>query len=207
MDRRRIAVFDFDGTLTAKDSFLQFVTFTHGLPSFILGLIRHLPILVAYKLRLCSNERAKERLFAHFYGGMDYGQFCRLGRDFAPLIDGFARPVMMEQLRRHQAQGHDVYIVSASMAEWIAPWAATHGVKRVVGTRLETDADGRLTGKFASANCYGTEKVRRFLEQEPDRESYFLYAYGDSRGDREMIAFADSGVTYSCRHPLVSPGR
>ena len=43
-------------------------------------------------------------------------------------------------------------------------------------------------------NCYGQEKVNRFLQVEPDRKSYVLYAYGDSSGDKEMIALADVGT-------------
>lgn len=53
---------------------------------------------------------------------------------------------------------------------------------------------GRLTGKFSSKNCFGQENVNRLLEKEPQRDSYYLYAYGDSNGDREMLAFADEGV-------------
>ena len=51
--------------------------------------------------------------------------------------------------------------------------------------------DGRLTGRFLTPNCYGQEKVRRILTLHPDRSAYHLTAYGDSRGDREMLAFAD----------------
>lgn len=97
-------------------------------------------------------------------------------------------------LQQHLSQGHEVYIVSASMAEWIRPWASENGVNRVIGTKPEVDADGRLTGRFASTNCHGREKVRRLLEREPCRESYDLYAYGDSRGDKEMLEFADHGM-------------
>ncbi|MBP5339414.1 MAG: HAD-IB family hydrolase [Prevotella sp.] len=194
MNRRSIAVFDFDGTLTTKDSFLKFIKFTHGLPSLVLGLIIHLPFVLAMKLRLCSNEFAKQRMFAYFYKGMDYERFCAYGRDFAACIESFSRKKMVEKLLNHHTKGHRVYIVSASMGEWIDPWAAKLGVDRVVATRVETDADNRLTGKFASPNCYGPEKVRRFLEVEPDRSSYLLYAYGDSQGDKEMIDCADFGT-------------
>ncbi len=60
--------------------------------------------------------------------------------------------------------------------------------------RPQQDAHGRLTGRFSSRNCYGQEKVNRLLRVEPHRETYRLIAYGDSRGDREMLAFADEGI-------------
>ena len=63
-----------------------------------------------------------------------------------------------------------------------------------IGTKVEVDLDGKLTGRFLTKNCYGPEKVNRLLEIEPDRKNYFLYAYGDSRGDKEMLECADRGI-------------
>ena len=50
---------------------------------------------------------------------------------------------------------------------------------------------GRITGRLATANCNGAEKPRRILALFPHREDYRLVAFGDSRGDREMLAMAD----------------
>jgi phosphoserine phosphatase len=61
---------------------------------------------------------------------------------------------------------------------------------KVVGTQIEV-IDGKLTGRFLSKNCYGQEKVNRILSLYPNRQDYHLTAYGDSRGDKEMLAFAD----------------
>lgn len=66
-------------------------------------------------------------------------------------------------------------------------------LSNVLGTKIEIDLSGKLTGNFSSKNCYGQEKVNRLLEKEPDRTNYILYAYGDSAGDKEIIEFADYG--------------
>ena len=68
-----------------------------------------------------------------------------------------------------------------------------NGIESLLATNIEVDSAGLITGKFLSPNCYGREKVIRLLEKEPDRNSYTLFAYGDSRGDRELIEFADKG--------------
>ena len=68
------------------------------------------------------------------------------------------------------------------------------GIIDILATRIEVDSNGLLTGRFLSKNCYGQEKVNRLLEVEPNRDEYTLHAYGDSRGDKEMLAFADEGV-------------
>ena len=78
-------------------------------------------------------------------------------------------------------------IVSASIDLWVESFFP--GI-HVLGTQVEVE-QGRLTGRFLTPNCYGQEKVNRILEEYPDRKSYHLTAYGDSRGDRELLAFAD----------------
>jgi phosphatidylglycerophosphatase C len=52
-------------------------------------------------------------------------------------------------------------------------------------------SDGRYTGYLASPNCWGPEKIRRLTEWWHAEEPTMLYAYGDSRGDTEMLARAD----------------
>ena len=87
--------------------------------------------------------------------------------------------------------GATVYVVSASIEEWVRPWCYRQGVKDVLCTKAEIGSDGRLTGQLKGPNCYGQEKVNRLLEVEPRRQSYTLHAYGDSRGDRELMAIAE----------------
>lgn len=62
----------------------------------------------------------------------------------------------------------------------------------IIGTKVQV-VDGKLTGRFLTKNCYGEEKVRRLLEQYPNRKEYKLVAYGDSRGDHALLDFADEG--------------
>ena len=188
---KTIAVFDFDGTITRHDSFARFVKTTLSTPRFYLGICKQMPRLVAYKLGWLSNSYAKEALFGSYFRGMPAIEFKTAGIEFASEIDKMLRPDTMDTLRAHAYAGHTIYIVSASMPQWIEPWAISHGVTKVIGTEPETNCGGLLTGKFATPNCYGAEKVKRFLAEEPDRESYRLVAYGDSRGDREMLAEAD----------------
>ena len=100
---------------------------------------------------------------------------------------------MLEKLNDHLNHSDVVYVISASIFEWVQPWCEKIGVSRVLATQIEVDANGIISGRFATKNCYGKEKVRRLLEVEPARRSYILYAYGDSCGDKEMIAFSDYG--------------
>jgi HAD superfamily hydrolase (TIGR01490 family) len=192
MGKPIVAAFDFDGTITNRDTLLEFIRFAKGNLRFLLGFLLYSPLLVAFKLRLYPNWKAKQRIFTHFFGGMDYAAFqadCR--RFYQQRGASLLYQDAVTRIRQHLADGDTVVIVSASVDDWVRPFADALGVKAVLGTQLQLTPDGKLTGRFATANCYGLEKVARLLTRFPHREEYTLIAYGDSRGDRELLECAD----------------
>lgn len=194
MAKRCIAVFDLDGTLTTKDTLLEFIKFACGVPRFYWGFLLFCPILILMKLHLFPNWKAKQMIFSHFFKGWEYNDFKAKGQLFANEIEKMENRKMLEKLNDHLNHSDVVYVISASIFEWVQPWCEKIGVSRVLATQIEVDANGIISGRFATKNCYGKEKVRRLLEVEPERHSYVLYAYGDSRGDKEMIEFSDHGI-------------
>jgi len=188
----RIAVFDFDGTITTKDTFIEFARFAVGDMAFIAGLIHFLPQLVAYMLHFYPNGRIKEKLFSYFFSGMAKKKFDMLCELFyRSKRDCILRGNACMAVRRHLSQGDVVLIVSASISNWIIPFARSLNVHGVIGTEISTDSSGILTGRFLTSNCYGAEKVRRIKQLYPDYGSYVWIAYGDSVGDKELLEFAD----------------
>ncbi len=184
---KQLFAFDFDGTLTTRDTLIAFIRYACGTPRFLLGFLLHAPLLVLMKLRLYSNGKAKQRLFSWFFRGMPIETFDALCQSFALSHRHLLRPETVRLLQQALSEGSEVLVVSASIDNWVQPFfpAVT-----VLGTQIEV-IDGRLSGRFLTPNCYGQEKVRRILALHPDRSAYRLTAYGDSRGDRELLAFAD----------------
>lgn len=183
----KVYAFDFDGTLTTRDTFLEFIRFACGTRRFLLGFLLYSPLLVLMKLRLYSNGKAKQKVFAHFFKGMAISKFNYLCLIFSLTHRHLLRPELVSRLEQALSEGGEVLVVSASIENWVQPFLPK---AKVLGTQIEV-VDGRLTGRFLTPNCYGQEKVHRILALYPDRSSYHLTAYGDSRGDREMLAFAD----------------
>lgn len=193
MCKRTVAVFDFDGTITTKDTLLEFIIFACGRWKFIVGFLLHAPWLCLMVLRLYPNWKCKERIFSWFFKGMRYDSFVELGRLFANRTDDMLRQETVGLVNMHLKEGATVYVISASIEEWVRPTCMKLGITDVIGTKIEVNSKGVLTGKFLTPNCYGQEKVRRLLEVEPQRDEFYLCAYGDSRGDKEMLDFADKG--------------
>lgn len=146
-------------------------------------------MLLAYMLKIIPNHVAKERLLAHLFTGWDAEQFQQTADQYSlQQLDNIVRPQAMEKISWHQVQGDRVIIVSASMESWLKAWCERHDLD-LIATRLEV-LDGRLTGRFATKNCYGMEKMNRIKERYNLSNFSIIHAYGDSRGDREMLEIA-----------------
>ncbi len=188
-----IAAFDFDGTITKRDTFIAFILFAKGWPALFIGILKYSTWLALYALRLYPNWKIKEKLFSYFFAGVPLSVFDKWCTSFYNNSKNIVYSEAVLAVRHHIELGHTVVIVTASIENWVLPFAKAIGANTVIGTKAEV-SEGRLTGKFATMNCYGSEKVSRFCKTYPNRDSYTLIAYGDSRGDSEMLAFADKGV-------------
>lgn len=189
-DRKTIAAFDFDGTITKCDTLPIFIRFISSTRHLFLGSLKMAPTLCLFMLKIISNNKAKETLFKIFFSGISIDQFNTVSETFTPLLEKVVNPLAMERIKWHQERHHQVVIISASAENWIQPWALKNGIDVVLATQLEV-TDQIITGKFSTENCYGSEKVCRLLKQYPNKEEYILYAYGDSKGDKELLELAD----------------
>lgn len=184
-----VYAFDFDGTLTTKDTLLEFIKYVVGSKRFILGFILFAPMMVLMKCHLMKNYKVKQYFFSWFFKGMPLDEFNVWCKKFTQNKQNILRPEALKYLTIASKSG-EVIILSASVENWIRPFFREINLV-VIGTQLEVDLSKKLTGKFATKNCYGSEKVNRLLALYPKRKMYKLVAFGDSYGDKELLAFAD----------------
>lgn len=184
-----LVLFDFDGTLTTRDTLFEFCRFIVGNVRFILGLIFLSPVLVLQRLKLVSAQRAKESFLTYFIGGTEEEHFNNKCLEFVHAkLPALIRPAAHNAIAEYKQLNASVFIVSASPQNWIEPWATALGIG-VIATRLQV-VDGVITGKIAGKNCNGIEKVNR-LGREVDLKDYAtIIAYGDSSGDKYMLQLA-----------------
>jgi HAD superfamily hydrolase (TIGR01490 family) len=191
-DKPTIAAFDFDGTLTRRDTLLPFLLHTLGAAAVARHALLLSPTLAGYALGLIGNGVAKERVLVRCLAGMHKDELQQEAERFAVFVlPGLLREDAVQRLAWHKEQGHRCVVISASLELYVRPWAERAGFNDVIATRLETRDDGHITGKLSGANCFGIEKTRRLEALLGARDGYNLYAYGDSRGDRELLSLAD----------------
>lgn len=184
---RVIAFFDFDGTITSKDSLLEFIKYCKGRRAFYTGFLLHLPVLVAFKLKLLSNQRAKEIMFRYFFGEMPVEEFEQHCLDFSrEEMPSMIRPKAWKEIRKLQESGAEIVIVSASPEDWLSHWCKLAGAT-CIATKLVV-RDRKISGEIDGLNCHGREKVRRIREAYDLAGFSQIYCYGDTPGDRYMLS-------------------
>jgi phosphatidylglycerophosphatase C len=191
-----VAAFDFDGTLTRRDTLMPFLARGLGWPRFLLALLRCSPWLAAYALRLLRNDVAKARLLRATLSGLSTAQADDwTARWLAQDFPGQLRPWALARLVEHQQAGHCCVLVSASLDIYLARVARELGFDGLVCTEMEVQGE-RLTGRLRTPNCHGEQKVLRlqsWLSQRFDAaavSALTLHAYGDTAGDKPMLRLA-----------------
>ena len=186
----KLALFDFDGTITVDDSLIKFIRFVVGDVKFMIGMIVLTPILTLYKLKIIPNYKAKQYMLSYFFKGMSVEKFQKVAKEYSlKHINTILRPQAMKKIAWHKKQGHKIVIVSASIEYWLKPWCEKNNLE-LIATKLQIK-DSIVTGKFLTKNCYGIEKANRVQEQYNLDDYNHIYAYGDSSGDKELLDLAD----------------
>lgn len=193
-----VAAFDFDDTITRSDCVVPFMWRVAGRRRFAFGVARRGHRLVLAVLRRDRNALRAVGTEAAF-AGRDAAEVDRLAEAWGrEIVAGHLRPDVVDRVRWHLSQGHHVVIVSASYERYVHVVAEHLGVHGVATTRLEVGDDGRLTGRLVGLNCRAAEKVVRLdawlAERHLTRDRVTLWAYGDSAGDRELLAAAHHPV-------------
>ncbi|MDY0205282.1 MAG: HAD-IB family hydrolase [Pseudomonas sp.] len=190
-----VAFFDFDGTLTTCDTLMPFLKFISGQPKYYWKLLLVSPVLAGYFLKLVRNDIAKETVLKRYLAGYHIDELFTLGERFAEVVlPSLLRPEGIERLKWHQEQGHDCVLVSASFDIWLKFFGEALNLSYVISSELNTKSkivDGNIQG----LNCYGKEKADKIQEwmSLENRKPSITYAYGDSRGDSEMLSMVDKG--------------
>ena len=187
---KNIALFDFDGTITKKDSFIELIKYYKGTRSFYTGLILLSPFLLLYKAGIIKNWRTKELVFTYFFKNEPYEIFKNRCKEFSlNVIPSLIKPSASEAIENHIKNGDRVVIISASFEDVLTNWCELMQID-LIGTRI-TVKKGLITGKIEGKNCYGDEKVKRLKEAIDIRQFSEIYAYGDSIGDLPLLKLAD----------------
>ena len=214
MGQRRIAAFDFDGTITTRDTLLPFLARTCGRRTFARALRAAGQVAARSRMSgsaaagLHHRDASKAVLLRELFSGRSTSWLAEVGGAYADdVLPGQLRPEMVTQIGWHRDNGHELVLVSASLAAYLDPFGGRHDFDHVIAVELETDGTGTLTGELARPNVRGLQKAIRLREWLAGDEPAFMWAYGNSSGDKELLEMADQPVWVGRRRrAAVDPG-
>lgn len=184
-----LALFDFDGTITSKDTFTPFIFHAVEPARMAVGKVVLSPLIVAYKLGVLSASRMRRSIVRFGFRGRLDTDVRKAGLEYSrSRLGRVVRAKALERIRWHQEQGDKVVVVSASLDVYLADWCQQLGVE-LICTELEQN-QGVLTGRYRDGDCSGQEKARRVRQRYDLREFGTIYAYGDTSEDEAMLGLA-----------------
>lgn len=192
-DCQIVAYFDFDGTLSSKDTLIPFLIYCVGIVKFIAYLPRLLPIVISYLFKIIDNQEAKQRTLTIVLKGWNEEDILIKAKNFATThLNKYLIPETYAKLEWHREHKHRIILVSANLAIYLRFFAELHKIDHVIATEIEV-VNGVVSGKLATPNCYAMQKVIRIKEYLESNGLNFDYAYGygNSRGDHEMLLFVN----------------
>ena len=182
----KIAVFDLDGTITNKDTFLEFIKYYKGSINFYLGLLVLSPFIILFYLKLYSNNKLKECFFSYYFKGESAIEIAKKGEVFSlEVLPLLCRKSAIDILEWHQNRNHDILILSASSDIWLKKWCMSKNYK-LICTSFKKNKNS-YTGKIDGENCFGIRKKELLLDFIKKNNYSFSYGYGDSKSDKYFL--------------------
>lgn len=183
----KIVVFDFDGTITTRDTFALFLRYYAGTLRWALNILLLLPVFCAYGVRLVDRNAVKAHVIRRFFKGAAENDVNERARRFAQdVIPSLIRPGAQKALDLAKKRPETLYICSASIGPYLREWGRSQNIHNILATELAT-SNGVCTGEIEGWNVWGDGKVRRIEAEFAPDSVEIVEAYGDSRGDRELL--------------------
>lgn len=185
--------FDFDGTITTKDSLLPFIIFVVGWPKFLYKSISFIPQLLKFMVNRQQRSVTKNKALLVYLSSYSTEELTERAEQFvATVVPNMMRKEGVDAYQAHMKAGHDCILVSASVNLYLDIWARKHGFVKVISTPF-LGTPPNMMGE----NCYGEEKVVRIKAVLPDLDQYTTIAYGDTVGDIPMLTTMNQGFMWS----------
>ena len=184
-----LALFDFDGTLTDRETMPDFMHAAVRPARLWLGKVLLLPLIVGYKAGLVPGVVVRAAICGLGFWRVPAAELEAHGQRFAAnYLPGRLRPDAMARLAWHQARGDTVVVVSGGLDVYLRPWCEAHGVALLCSSLAQRN--GVLTGRYEGGQCVREEKARRARAHYPPENYGRVYAYGDTPEDHALLAMA-----------------
>jgi phosphatidylglycerophosphatase C len=185
----RLALFDFDHTVTNRDMFTLFMWNAVTRRRLLLGGVLLSPLMLAFKVGALPASVLRRVVVYVGFRGRTASEVEKWGETFSRrVIPEYIWSHAIDRIQWHQNQGDTVVIVSASLNVYLEPWCRDRGLD-LICSRLEVRR-GVLTGRYYDGDCAGQAKAQKIRERYDLSLYQSIYGYGDSSEDLAMLDLA-----------------
>lgn len=188
---KKLYCFDFDGTLTYKDTMFLYLKFYNS-SKFRVQFVKHIPLFILLKLKLADTEKVKKSFISSILKGQLQTKIeDKSKRFFEEYYPRIVRENALDFIGNIDRENTDSLIVTASLDIWAKPFAEKLQMK-LVATQAEFK-NGIFTGNFIGKNCNAEEKLERIKKEISGAKYDKIIAFGDTSGDKPMLQWANEG--------------
>lgn len=186
---KKLYCFDFDGTLTRKDTMFAFLKYYQP-RQYYFQFLKFTPLFILVKLKLADAAKVKQGFISAFLKGKKEEELRRKAQSFfEEKHSELLRPEAVKFINQLDLEHNKGLLVTASLDIWAKPFAH-HFNLQLVATRAGF-FNGKYAGTFIGENCNGPEKVNRILKEIQEEKFDKTIAFGDTSGDEPMLSWAD----------------
>ncbi|GAA4152631.1 HAD family hydrolase [Chryseobacterium ginsenosidimutans] len=188
---KKLYCFDFDGTLTYKDTMFMYLKFYDPI-KFQVQFLKHVPLFVLLKLKLAETEKVKKSFIGSILKGQTKEKIEKKSKQFfEEHYPKIIRENALDFIQNIDRDNTQSLLVTASLDIWAKPFADAFKMQ-LVSTKAEFQ-NGVFTGNFIGKNCNGKEKLVRIEAEIKDHKYDKIIAFGDTSGDKPMLKWANEG--------------
>lgn len=188
---KKLYCFDFDGTLTYKDTMFMYLKF-YNPSKFRIQFVKHIPLFILLKMRLADAEKVKKSFIGSILKGQPQSKIEEKSKQFfEENYPKIVRENALDFIKNINRENTQSYLVTASLDIWTKPFAEKLQMN-LISTQAEFK-DGVFTGNFKGRNCNGSEKLLRIKSTINTDKFDKIIAFGDTSGDKEMLNWANEG--------------
>lgn len=184
-----LALFDFDGTITRRELFPDFIRRAISRRRWFCGRLLLSPWIVGYQLGLVSGTTIRAAIVRLAFSGVPRSEVEAKALAFAQnVIPTELRDQAMARIDWHRRRGDEIVVVSGALDLYLAPWCAQQNLKLLCSSLAHQN--GVLSGRYKGQQCVVDEKAARVRQAYDLSRFERIYAYGDTEEDRALLSLA-----------------
>lgn len=189
---KKIYVFDFDGTLTKRDTLVP-LSIYFAKKGYIKSFLTFFFNYVLFKLKISANESLKRNFAKYFFRGKSIDEIKELLYDFFETQVKYKNKVYNDFINAVKNR-NKVIIVSANFDFVVNTWLDFIDLKDVIVVATELEIDNKyFTGRINGDVCRGLTKAKR-LKKAIDTNAYYIVSYADEVSDRDIMSLSNEQI-------------